>query len=163
MEGKVNKARAHLHRTIDDCVDKIYTCGLSEGKMEAFKEKESKARCEGVMDAWTAIQYLLKEALEENTVTQFLHTLACDCPFDLIAEVKQKRAEEEAEKEVEEEEIYIPKNFECVEDPSGHKCLVTNTDTHIHVLYPNGKTHKWDKVKGFKKISTIGELTLTKD
>ena len=40
-------------------------------------------------------------------------------------------------------------------DTIGNKCIVTNVDKSIHVLYPNGKTHKFPKYleEKFKKTN----------
>lgn len=39
-----------------------------------------------------------------------------------------------------------------VEDSAGNLCVITNIDSSIHVVYPNGKTHKWKKGAKFTKL-----------
>lgn len=48
-------------------------------------------------------------------------------------------------------------------DTIGNKCIVTNVDKSIHVLYPNGKTHKFPKYleDNFKKTNANVKKNLT--
>lgn len=48
-------------------------------------------------------------------------------------------------------------------DTIGNKCIVTNVDKSIHVLYPNGKTHKFPKYleEKFKKTGANVKKNLT--
>lgn len=39
-----------------------------------------------------------------------------------------------------------------VKDCSDRLCVVTNVDTAVHVMYANGKTHKWKKNSRFTKL-----------
>lgn len=39
-----------------------------------------------------------------------------------------------------------------VKDCSNRLCVVTNVDTAVHVMYSNGKTHKWKKNARFTKL-----------
>ena len=39
-----------------------------------------------------------------------------------------------------------------VKDCSNNLCVITNIDTSIHVVYPNGKTHKWKKNSRFTRL-----------
>ena len=52
---------------------------------------------------------------------------------------------------------------DCVIDCSGNRCLITNIDTHIHVLYENGKTHKWKKSDRFIKDGSTHVLNYVFD
>ena len=65
-------------------------------------------------------------------------------------EVKKRIEECEGEEEKHTE----LKVGDCVYDKSGNKCVVTNVDTHIHVIYGNGKTHKWKKSDYFQKFGS---------
>ena len=47
-----------------------------------------------------------------------------------------------------------------VKDCSDHLCIVTNIDSHIHVLYKNGKTHKWSRNTKFKKTGWTAPVFL---
>ena len=47
-----------------------------------------------------------------------------------------------------------------VRDISDILCIVTNIDTHIHVIYPNGKTHKWPKNSRFTKTGCTAPVFL---
>lgn len=50
-----------------------------------------------------------------------------------------------AEKESGKPEKSDLKVGDCVLDGSGNFCTITQIGTHIHVMYPSGKTHKWSK------------------
>ena len=41
---------------------------------------------------------------------------------------------------------------DCVLDGSGNFCTITQIGTHIHVMYPSGKTHKWSKGAKFRYV-----------
>lgn len=58
-----------------------------------------------------------------------------------------------AEKESGKPEKSDLKVGDCVLDGSGNFCTITQIGTHIHVLYPNGKTHKWSKGTRFRKAA----------
>jgi len=47
-----------------------------------------------------------------------------------------------------------------VRDCSGTLCVVTNIQSHIHVIYPNGKTHKWKKNSKFTKVGCSAPIML---
>ena len=48
-----------------------------------------------------------------------------------------------------------------VKDCSERLCVITNIDTSIHVIYPNGKTHKWKKNSRFTKMGYNSPLMMS--
>ena len=57
-----------------------------------------------------------------------------------------------AEKESGKPEKSDLKVGDCVLDGSGNFCTITQIGTHIHVIYPSGKTHKWSKGAKFRYV-----------
>lgn len=80
------------------------------------------------------------------------------CPFDLINQADA----EEALREKQEKRDVIEVG-DIVEDCTGNRCTVTNTDTHIHVVYENGKTHKWDKDAVFLKVGKAKMMEIVEE
>ena len=51
---------------------------------------------------------------------------------------------------------------DAVYDSSGNLCIISNIGSHIHVIYTNGKTHKWNKRSKFVKAGRCSVIDLNK-
>lgn len=144
----------NMHEEIDNLVRKAYT----EGRQDGMKEHKAVNDCswaKGVEDAWDCIINLLntlgkdkdiksdERAVMRAVAHTLEHTDAVDHTRSYVG-VKNLKSDDE-DKPIEVGDVVL--------DKSGNECVVTNTDTHIHVIYPsNGKTMKWDKRAEFKPI-----------
>lgn len=143
----------NMHEEIDNLVRKAYT----EGRQDGMKEHKAVNDCswaKGVEDAWDCIINLLntlgkdkdiksdERAVMRAVAHTLEHTDAVDHTRSYVG-VKNLKSDDE-DKPIEVGDVVL--------DKSGNECVVTNTDTHIHVIYPsNGKTMKWDKRAEFKQ------------
>ena len=82
----------------------------------------------------------------DDVLTQFTAAGA----LNALHEYGLKKAAEEKQKQPEKHDWKVG---DCVYDSSGNFCMITQIGTHIHVLYPNGKTHKWSKGTRFRKAA----------
>lgn len=82
----------------------------------------------------------------DDVLTQFTAAGA----LEALHEYGLKKAAEEKQKQPEKHDWKVG---DCVYDSSGNFCMITQIGTHIHVLYPNGKTHKWSKGTRFRKAA----------
>lgn len=82
----------------------------------------------------------------DDVLTQFTAAGA----LEALHEYGLKKAAEEKRKQPEKHDWKVG---DCVYDSSGNFCMITQIGTHIHVLYPNGKTHKWSKGTRFRKAA----------
>jgi len=51
---------------------------------------------------------------------------------------------------------------DSVYDEAGNVCVITNIGSHVHVIYTNGKTHKWNKRSKFVKTGRCAVIDLNK-
>lgn len=82
----------------------------------------------------------------DDVLTQFTAAGA----LEALHEYGLKKTAEEKQKQPEKHDWKVG---DCVYDSSGNFCMITQIGTHIHVLYPNGKTHKWSKGTRFRKAA----------
>ena len=139
---------------IKNLVRKAYT----EGRQDGMKEHKAVSDCswaKGVEDAWECIIDMLKMlgkdgdiASDDRTVMRAVartleNTDAIDHTRSYVG-IKNLKIDVKEDKPIEVGDVVL--------DKSGNECVVTNADTHIHVIYPqNGKTKKWDKRAEFKQ------------
>lgn len=124
----------------------------------------------GVTDAWETIVNMLNVLGKDEDISRderavmravahtLEHTDAVEHTRNYV-EVRNLDIKEDAEEEDEVEE------GDVVLDPSGNECVITNMETHIHVIYPNnGKTRRWGKDTKFKptgkRIIGVGKVAL---
>lgn len=146
--------KKNMKNEIDNLERKAYREGFADGQEDTVASEEYKAslRGEGVLAIWNRLNELVDEKygayssddgeliayeIDTEDFTNWMMELLGDCPFEVLG------------LECEDCHDYEPKVGDIVLDKAGHKCTVTNTDAHIHVIYPNGKTKKWDKTDEF--------------
>ena len=61
-------------------------------------------------------------------------------------------------KEVYEQKLKVG---DYVKDCTNNLCVITNIGTYIHVIYPNGKTHKWKKNTRFTKVGYSSPMMIS--
>lgn len=165
----------NMHNEIDNLVRKAYNEGYVKGREAGAKsvkmdeDKLAEIRGEGVLELWNTLNAMVDEkflkksevlpeayVVDTRKFTDWMLDTLKSCPFELF----------EADEKCEEKSIEVG---DIVLDPSGRKCTVTNTDTHIHVVYEDGKTHKWKKDAKFEqtgeraKIIGYGELGIAEE
>lgn len=155
----------NMHSEIENLVRKAY----NEGKEDGLKEAKAMDSCsweKGVEDAWGCVTHMLNtlgkdddiKADERAVMRAVAHTLETSDPLGFTrsyVEVRNLDADDEDGLEV----------GDVVLDPADNECVITNMETHIHVIYPkNGKTKKWDKDTKFKPtgkhIIGVGKVEL---
>ena len=150
---------------IKNLVRKAYT----EGRQDGMKEHKAISNCswaKGVEDAWECIVNLLNTLGKDDDIKSderavmravahtLEHTDAVDHTRSYVG-IKNLKIDVKEDKPIEVGDVVL--------DKSGNECVVTNTDTHIHVIYPsNGKTMKWDKRAKFeqtgKRVLGMGKV-----
>lgn len=157
----------NMHSEIENLVHKAY----EEGKADGLKEARTTDSCsweKGVTDAWGCVIHTLNtlgkdediKADERAVMRAVAHTLETSDAIGFTrsyVEMKNLTADEEADEPIEVGDVVL--------DPSGNECVITNDDTHYHVIYTsNGKTHKWDKDTKFepigKRVEGVGRIRL---
>lgn len=145
----------NMHEEIDNLVRKAYNEGFVDGKNTVH----SMGNCsweKGVQDAWdcviNTIELMSRDCdmkKEDRIVFRALtKALESDDPIDFTRSFVEIRNLEADDEEDEEDELEVG---DLVTDPSGNECIVTNIDTHIHVIYTDSlKTHKWKLDTEFK-------------
>ena len=146
----------NMHDEITNLVRKAYT----EGREDGMREHKTITDCsweKGAKDAWDCIINLLNSLGKDEDIKSddravmraVAHTLETT---DAVGHTKSFVSMRNLMTESEEDEDKPIEVGDVVLDKSGNECVVTNTDTHIHVIYPsNGKTMKWDKRAEFKQ------------
>lgn len=79
-----------------------------------------------------------------------LHKFTATEVNDMLTAAYAKMNEQEEPQKPSQSELSVG---ECVFDPSGNLCVITQIGTHIHVIYPSGKTHKWSNGTRFRKAA----------
>lgn len=79
-----------------------------------------------------------------------LHKFTATEVNDMLTAAYAKMNEQEEPQKPSQSELSVG---ECVFDPSGNLCVITQIGTHIHVIYPSGKTHKWSNSTRFRKAA----------
>lgn len=145
----------NMHSEIENLVHKAY----EEGKADGLKEAKATDSCsweKGVTDAWGCVIHTLNmlgkdegiKADERAVMRAIAHTLETSDAIGFTrsyVEMKNLTEDDEADKSIEVGDVVL--------DPSGNECVITNDDTHYHVIYTsNGKTYKWNKDTKFKPI-----------
>ena len=122
------------HDMLVDYYDNGVTDGLYSGKMKGYDEfKEA------------ILFYLNMTAEDQRKVfgysSMYMNIESCN-PEEFIDKINKY-------KEIYELKLKVG---DYVKDCSNRLCVVTNIDTAIHVMYANGKTHKWKKNSRFTKL-----------
>ena len=153
----------NMHEEISNIVRKAYLEGYAKGCEECKDTVNNCSWEKGVMDAWEAIIDItmgIADSIVSIDGEPFDSDKKCLTALAKVLASKDSvhdtrwYVEERNRGLYEEDEVYIPEVGDIVLDPSGNNCVVTNTDTHIHVLYmDNGKTHKWSKDTEFTKAT----------
>ena len=154
----------NMHEEIDNLVRKAYT----EGRQDGMREHKAVNDCswaKGVEDAWECIINLLNSLGKDEDIKPderavmraVAHTLE---HTDAVGHTRSYVGVKNLKSDDEDKPIEVG---DVVLDKSGNECVVTNTDTHIHVIYPqNGKTMKWDKRAKFeqtgKRVLGMGKV-----
>ena len=151
----------NMHEEIDNLVRKAYLEGFANGYKDCKEERGEHLWKQGVIDSWNTvlaiIDGLAQNVGKDNTlssdkeVLEALHTLLSNHNPVYETEFYIQECDEDEEK-------YEPQTGDICLDPIGNECVIGNTDTHIHVIYRNKKTHKWDKSAEFKWTGKKGEL-----
>ena len=143
-----------------------YESGMNDGSQDvkqrvdaaeaaAFKngwEKGYERGCVEVLDVLDRIYRMESNELHECFNIDGYEAVF-KIPFsEIVWDLKSyddKKIEAEMAKQMEAAKLHVGDE---VIDCSGNKCIITNIDTNIHVIYPaNGKTHKWSKKSHFVK------------
>lgn len=144
----------NMHEEIDNLVRKAYNEGFVDGK-NAVDALKGCSWEKGVTDAWECMCNTLNmmgkdkaiKADERAVMRAMAHTFETSDPIGFTKSYVDVRNIEEGEED-EEDELEVG---DLVIDPSGNECIVTNIDTHIHVIYTDTlKTHKWKLDTEFK-------------
>ena len=155
----------NMHSEIGNLVRKAYNEGFADGS-KAVKTIDTCSWKQGAEDAWECIIKMLDIMSTEEDISRddkcvfraLVHTLENADHIDYTRSyVAVRNIGEDKEDELEVGDVVL--------DPAGHECVITNMDTHIHVIYPsNGKTHKWDKDTIFestgKHIVGVGKVEI---
>lgn len=154
----------NMHEEIGNLVHKAYHEGFEDGA----KAADTLGNCsweQGVKDAWGCVTSLIRcfadddETSEENGAAAYAIAGALEetDPLEYTRAYNEARADEPMEDEIKVGDLVI--------DPNGKECVITNMETHIHVIYPeSGKTHKWSRDTKFKPtgehIVGVGKVEL---
>lgn len=164
----------NMHEEIENLVRKAYNEGFVDGK-NAVNSLNSCSWEKGVTDAWECMINTLNMMGKDNNIKAddravmiaMAHTFETSDPIGFTKSYVDIRNIEEDEEDVDYEFNYVEEDElevgDLVIDPSGNECIVTNIDTHIHVIYTdNLKTHKWKLDTEFKptglKIVGFGRI-----
>jgi len=142
--------------------EEAYKTGYVDGnldvknKLDIIDEIKQGEYTRGVKDAWrVALQIasmkgydFLEMAAEELDLDPGQSVFSKD-PF-AVMDILNRYYEEKKE-----QKKYKLQVGDCVYDKSGNKCVVTNVDSSVHVIYPSGKTHKWKKSDRFQLYGHI--------
>ena len=168
------KATAGIERNMTEEIKnlrrKAYAAGHKDGYIEGRNASLDTETCsweKGVKDsieflALTAYELSEDSEVQDNIREAFDAIGAIFEELDLLKMVRdfnKARALDEALGG----EQYVPEVGDIVLDASDNRCTVTNTDTHIHVVYENGKTHKWRKCDKFKKVGKAPVMSVEID
>ena len=130
---------------------KGYTAGKTDG-YALWKETHQETYEKGVYDGMVAALRLVKmdgkECEEMFGWCSLEYILKHNDPIEVfrkLSEISEAEAIEVGDE---------------VEDENGLRGIVTNTDTHYHIMYPNGKTWKAPKSYPFKKTGKKGHILL---
>lgn len=163
----------NMHAEIENLVRKAYNEGKAEGA-RLSEDRKAELRGEGVIELYGCLVQLIGNIIHdvypiddgkgptELQRAEMLHKVLDlfddKCPFDLINQADAEEALREKQEKRDAIEV-----GDIVEDCTGNRCTVTNTDTHIHVVYENGKTHKWDKDAVFLKVGKAKMMEIVEE
>ena len=152
----------NMHEEIDNLVRKAYDEGFRHG-MNSVDALKGCSWEKGVTDAWECVCNTLNmmgkdksiKADDRAVMRAMAHTFETSDPIGFTKSYVDVRNIEEDEEDVDYEFNYSEEDElevgDLVTDPSGNECIITNIDTHIHVIYTdNLKTHKWKLDTEFK-------------
>ena len=140
-----------------------YRKGYEAGMMMQHPDKKDAYDCGfevGLSTAWDVARKLRHPSysgvFQEERKEIFGYENADDVLTNLNAAeallAVHKYGKRKAEKESGKPEKSDLKVGDCVLDGSGNFCTITQIGTHIHVIYPSGKTHKWSKGAKFRYV-----------
>lgn len=170
-----------LSEDFQKAVNEAYQTGFVDGKMDVknkleiideIKEGEYfKGYNAGLLDAWDVAKTLRHPSysgiFEDEREEIYGYKNSDDVLTNLSALEALKMLREHFDKKHKQKERNREKNRldnqnlrvgDFVIDGAGNRCLITNIDTHIHVLYENGKTHKWKMSYRFVKDGSTDAL-----
>lgn len=138
----------------------LFNCGYETGSKEAKMDWFERGHNRGADDAWKLITDVAGMApelrhsifgIEEieiiiNDMTYGEVAARTADYYNHLAELQKLKATEPI------------KAGDYIIDESGRPGLVTNADTAIHVMYDDGKTHKWSKSSALRKTGESGQI-----
>ena len=152
-EEIIDGITARFHGEMDGVWKNGYFHGVEDGKEDVKNKLEVideiklgeyfKGYHDGLKEAWDAARRI-REMLNTDWINVF-GPQTCDPIDDLTAEdaiIKLKEWDDRAA--APSKTVALCAGMEVI-DRSGNRCVILNTEKAIHVLYPNGKTHKWKK------------------
>lgn len=156
----------NMRSEIENLVRKAY----EEGKADAEKVARAMDKCsweQGVKDAWETIIDVFT-LLGNDGVLKANDRVVIRAMADILKTydyIDATRRYVDAKNLEEDKEEYVPKEGDVVLDPIGNECIITNIESHIHVIYiKNRKTHKWELDTEFKPtgkhVVGIGKIEL---
>ena len=128
------------HPDEKEAYDRGFECGLSTAWDVARKLRHPSYS--GVF------QEERKEIFGYENADDVLTNLSAAEALLAVHEYGKRKAEKESGKP-EKSDLKVG---DCVLDGSGNFCTITQIGTHIHVIYPSGKTHKWSKGAKFSYV-----------
>lgn len=167
--AETNKVRKGINDQIDALERKAYQAGLEEGRRErseSVTDEKSRDRHDYMVEGANALKQALtdlymfvaeKEPEPHLVITAVMLLEDVENIFDMADRAYETPEAPKSEK------AYKPEKGDTVKDPSGRECIVTNTDTHIHVMYDDGKTHKWSKAERFTPIPDADFISFFKE
>lgn len=142
--------------------ESLYNVGFKEGKNIGYALGKENGYAKGLKDAWDVIRFIADETDGEVYDVFGLTEVEWDTWDDLIREYEAEEICEPILKYLAEHSEQAGKIEigDIVCDENGLWGVVTNTDTHYHILYSNGKTWKAPKSYPFKKTGRKGKAII---
>ena len=143
----VEIANDQLPNITHDMLCAFYDNGVDDGIYSG--------RLKGLDEFRNAILFYLNMTVEDQRkvfgYNSMYMNIECWSPEEFVQKIEKY-------KEVYEQKLKVG---DYVKDCSDRLCIVTNIDTAIHVIYANGKTHKWKKNSRFTKMGYSAPMMLT--
>ena len=143
--------RKGINDQLDILERRAYEAGYAKGIADTVRSDEAVLLdgAKAMHDAFITISHYNEQDKDGMEFADLMSYLLTRCPKDILAIAERIRSGEFEEAE----EKYVPTVGDRVKDCSGRECKITNTDTHVHVLYNDGKTHKWKKSDEFVLVA----------
>lgn len=160
-EQKVKQALEHF----DNRLRHLFNCAYEAGRGESQDDHFKKGLCQGIKRAWELLEDIASmdpDLRHKIFGTEEVEVIIKDMTYD---EAYARASDYYIHlSEMQKLERSAPiKAGDYVIDESGRPGIVTNADTAIHILYDDGKTHKWNKNARIKRTGASGILRVEQD